>query len=137
MTLGQGSTETLVLVWCASAMPPCITAMRPSIHVCWILCCRWKKAVELAKADKLYKDAMETTAQSGDSDLAEELLKFFIDGGEKECFAAALYTIYDLIKPDVVLELAWQHNLIDFAFPYMIQVGGWVQSSIKERVSSY
>lgn len=27
---------------------------------------RWRKAVDLAKADKLYKDAMETTAGSGD-----------------------------------------------------------------------
>ncbi|MEW5310804.1 MAG: hypothetical protein WDW38_002565 [Sanguina aurantia] len=34
---------------------------------------RWRKAVELAKADGLFKDAMETTAQSGDSQLAEEL----------------------------------------------------------------
>ena len=31
--------------------------------------------MELAKADKLYKDAMETTAQSGEAELAEELLK--------------------------------------------------------------
>ena len=48
-------------------------------------CCvcphRWKKAVELAKADKLYKDAMETTAGSGDTELAEELLQFFIQVG--------------------------------------------------------
>ena len=51
-------------------------------------CCvcphRWKKAVELAKADKLYKDAMETTAGSGDTELAEELLQFFIQVGGGE-----------------------------------------------------
>jgi hypothetical protein len=34
--------------------------------------------VDLAKADKLYKDAMETTASSGDVELADELLAFFI-----------------------------------------------------------
>lgn len=36
---------------------------------------RWKKAVELAKKDRLFKDAMETVAQSGEAALAEELLK--------------------------------------------------------------
>ena len=32
--------------------------------------------MDLAKTDKLYKDAMETTAQSGESELAEELLRY-------------------------------------------------------------
>lgn len=34
--------------------------------------------MDLAKADKLWRDAMETTAGSGDSDLAAELLSEFI-----------------------------------------------------------
>ena len=48
---------------------------------------------------------METAAQSGDAEIAEELLKFFVERGERECFAAALFTCYDLIKPDVALEV--------------------------------
>jgi clathrin heavy chain len=48
---------------------------------------------------------METAAQSEDKDIAEELLRFFVDSGEKECFAALLFTCYDLIKPDVALEV--------------------------------
>ena len=48
---------------------------------------------------------METTAQSGDSDIAEELLRFFVEKKEKECFAAMLYTCYEFIKPDVALEV--------------------------------
>lgn len=48
---------------------------------------------------------METVAQSEDKNLAEELLRFFVEGGEKECFAAHLFTCYDLIKPDVALEV--------------------------------
>ena len=83
---------------------------------------RWRKAVDLAKTDKLYKDAMETTAQSGEPELAEELLKYFIENGLKECFAASLYTCYELLKADVVLELSWTHGLTDFAMPYLIQV---------------
>ncbi len=48
---------------------------------------------------------METAAQSGDVEIASELLHFFVDNKEKECFAATLYTCYDLIKPDVALEV--------------------------------
>ncbi len=102
-------------------MYSCVLA-RVCVCVCLSSPCRWRKAVELAKADNLYKDAMETTASSGDSELAEELLTFFITNKEHECFAACLYTCYDLLKPDAVLELAWRHKLIDMAFPYMIQV---------------
>ncbi|KAL6748149.1 vesicle coat protein clathrin, heavy chain [Haematococcus lacustris] len=82
---------------------------------------RWRKAVELAKADSLYKDAMETTAGSGDSQLAEELLQYFITAKEHECFAATMFACYDLLKPEAVLELSWRNGLLEFAFPYMIQ----------------
>ncbi len=64
---------------------------------------------------------METAAQSNDSDVAEELLRFFVDASERECFAAMLYTCYDLIRADLVLEVAWMHGLLDYAFPYLIQ----------------
>jgi clathrin heavy chain len=82
---------------------------------------RWKQAVELAKRDGLFKDAMEACAQSGDAELAESLLKYFIDEHKKEEFAASLYTCYDLLRPDVVFELAWMHGLMDYVVPYMIQ----------------
>lgn len=82
---------------------------------------RWRKAIDLAKTDKLYKDAMETAAHSGQEELTEELLRFFVEQGEKECFAACLYTCYDLVKPDVAIELAWMNGLTDFVMPYMIQ----------------
>merc|ERR1719233_1336182 len=32
---------------------------------------RWKRSIELSKKDSLWQDAMETAAESGDSDLAE------------------------------------------------------------------
>ena len=51
------------------------------------------------------------------------ICRYFIESGEKECFAACLYTCYELLRPDVVLELAWMNGLTDFAMPYMIQVG--------------
>ncbi|CAM6046417.1 unnamed protein product [Sphagnum compactum] len=83
---------------------------------------RWRQSVTLSKKDNLYKDAMETASQSGDRELAEELLTFFVEQGKKECFAACLYTCYDLIRADVAMELAWMHGIIDFAFPYILQL---------------
>lgn len=61
-------------------------------------------------------------AESKDAELAETLLQWFLEEGKKECFAACLFASYDLLHPDVVLELAWRHNIMDFAMPYFIQV---------------
>merc|ERR1711957_948300 len=72
--------------------------------------------------DKMHKDAMETARESGAKDLCDELLKYFVDEGHKECFAACLYTCYDLITPDVAMELAWRKGMLDFSMPYLIQV---------------
>jgi clathrin heavy chain len=55
------------------------------------------------------QDAMETAAQSADPEIAEELLHYFVDNNERECFAASLYTCYDLIKPDVAMEVNLTH----------------------------
>jgi clathrin heavy chain len=83
---------------------------------------RWKQSVELCKKDHLYKDAMQFACESRDGTVAEDLLQWFLEINKTDCFAATLFMCYDLLKPDVVLELAWRHNLIDFAMPYMIQV---------------
>jgi len=83
---------------------------------------RYQQALELAKKDKLYKDAMQTAATSQDADLVEELLRFFVEVEAKECFAACLFTCYEYVKPDVVLELAWRNNIMDYSMPYLIQV---------------
>lgn len=111
---------------------------------------RWKQSVELCKKDKLYKvgahedaqsgcpvrlagslshfcvlrrqDAMQYASESKDIELAEELLAWFLNEDKKECFAACLFTCYDLLRPDVVLETAWRHNIMDFSMPYFIQV---------------
>ena len=34
---------------------------------------------------------------------------------------SCMYTCYDLIRPDVALELAWINNIKEFAFPYVLQ----------------
>ena len=83
--------------------------------------------MELSKKDKMYKDAMETVAESEDKDLAEELLRFFVDNSHHECFAACLYSCYELIRADIALELAWRHQIFDFVMPFLIQ-------SFKEQI---
>nr|CAG4635909.1 EOG090X0064 [Eubosmina coregoni] len=82
---------------------------------------RWKQSVELCKKDKLFKDAMEYAAESKNAEIAEELLAWFLEQRNFDCFSGCLYQCYDLLHPDVILELAWRHNILDFAMPYLIQ----------------
>jgi len=82
---------------------------------------RWEHALTLSKADQQFKDAIDTAAESGEQALAEGLLPFFVSKGDKESFAATLFTCYRLIRPDVALELAWRHRITDYVMPYMIQ----------------
>ncbi|MED6187585.1 hypothetical protein PIB30_077852, partial [Stylosanthes scabra] len=101
---------------------------------------RWKQSIALSKKDNLYKDCMETCSQSGNRELSEDLLVYFIEQGKKECFASCLFVCYDVIRPDVALELAWMNGIIDFAFPYLLQFireyTGKVDELIKERIEA-
>ncbi|KAF5355246.1 hypothetical protein D9758_006001 [Tetrapyrgos nigripes] len=91
---------------------------------------RWEESLALSKQDKLYKDAMVTAAASASTDVAEELLSYFVDIGNRECFAAMLYICFDLLRSDIVEELSWQHGLNDFYMPYKIQI----QRSLVEKL---
>ncbi|KAF0366022.1 Clathrin heavy chain [Gigaspora margarita] len=82
---------------------------------------RWEQSISLSKEDRLFKDAIETASESRSTEIVEELLEYFVQIGNKECFTACLYTCYDLARPDMVLELSWRHGLSDFAMPYLIQ----------------
>ncbi|TFY72317.1 hypothetical protein EVG20_g697 [Dentipellis fragilis] len=93
---------------------------------------RWEESISLSKQDKLYKDAMVTASVSAATEIAEELLSYFVDIGNKECFAALLYICFDLLRSDIVEELSWQHGLNDFYMPYKIQS----QRSLVEKLAS-
>ena len=60
---------------------------------------RWKQSIEQCKKDKLYKDAMEYAAESRQTELAEELISYFLQERLYDCFAAALFHCYDLLHP--------------------------------------
>jgi clathrin heavy chain len=101
---------------------------------------RWKQSIALSKKDNMYKDCMETCSQSGDRELSEDLLVYFIEQGKKECFASCLFICYDLIRSDVALELAWMNNMMDFAFPYLLQFireyTSKVDDLVKDKIES-
>ena len=73
---------------------------------------------------------MITAATSAETEVSEDLLTYFVDIGNKECFAAMLYICFDLLREDVIEELSWQHGLNDFYMPYKIQK----KRSLIERV---
>ncbi|KFA62831.1 hypothetical protein S40285_03810 [Stachybotrys chlorohalonatus IBT 40285] len=83
---------------------------------------RWEKSIALSKQDKLFKDAIETAAISNKTEIVEDLLRYFVDIGHRECYAGMLYACNELIRPDLVVELSWRHGLNDFTMPYMINV---------------
>ena len=91
---------------------------------------RWDVSIGLSKQDKLFKDAITTAAASNSTEVTEELLTYFVVIGNRECFAAMLYVCFDLLRPDVVMDLSWQHGLNDFYMPYKIQS----ERSLTEKV---
>jgi clathrin heavy chain len=83
---------------------------------------KWNKALSILKTDQLWKDAIETAAISHSTEVSEDLLTYFVETGNNEAFIGLLYTAYDLIRYDKVLELAWLHELGDFIKPYQITI---------------
>ncbi len=83
---------------------------------------RFEASIELSKRDKLWRDVMETAAQSKSTPLAEATLRFFVTEKLPECFAACLAHCYELVRPDVALEIAWSNQMLDFVFPFLIQI---------------
>lgn len=76
---------------------------------------------------------MEYAAESRNPEVAEELLEWFLERGSKDCFAACLFHCYDLLHPDVILELAWRHRILHFAMPYLIQVAREYITKVKKK----
>ncbi|KAM3414887.1 Clathrin heavy chain [Cercospora zeina] len=93
---------------------------------------RWDKSIALSKQDKLYKDAIETAAISGKTEVVEELVRYFVDIGSKECYVGMLYACYDLIPLHTVMEISWRYGLTDFTMPFMINFFSQQAATIAE-----
>ena len=82
---------------------------------------KWNQSIELSKNDRMWKDCIDTANESQDAEIIENLLRFFCDASEKECFAACLYTCFAHISPDLALELGWVNGYHNFVMPFLIQ----------------
>jgi len=82
---------------------------------------KWSQSIDLSKNDRMWKDCIDTANESCDGEIIENLLRFFCDSSEKECFCAALYTCFSHISPDVVIELGWLNGYTNFVMPFLIQ----------------
>ena len=91
---------------------------------------RWDKSIALSKQDKLFKDAIETSAISTKPEVVEDLLRYFVDIGSRECYVGMLYACYDLIPLHTVMEISWRHGLNDFTMPFMISYMAQQSSTI-------
>lgn len=83
---------------------------------------KYVKAISILKNDRLWADLIKTASASKSTKIAHELLDYFVETGNRECFVALLYACYDTIEFDYVLELSWLHDLSNFVKPYEIAV---------------
>ncbi|KAH8740767.1 clathrin heavy chain [Cryptosporidium ryanae] len=81
----------------------------------------YKQALSICQKEMLIDEAILVVYKSGNPALIEELLEFLLINDKKDNFIACLYTCYEYLRPDVILELAWKHNCLDITVPYFIQ----------------
>lgn len=93
---------------------------------------KYSKAISILKSDKLWADLIRTATISKSTKIAHELLDYFVETGNHECFIALLYSSYGLVEYDYVLELSWLHNLGNFIKPYEISIAYENQKKLNE-----
>lgn len=74
---------------------------------------------------------MDTAHASQSTEQAEALLQYFINEKLPDSFTATLYKCYDLLRPDVVMEVAWRNGYMDYAMPFLIQAGRGLFDRVK------
>jgi len=80
-----------------------------------------ERALDLAKQDSLWRDAVKVAADSNDTELCEQLAEWFLQRKMREAFTALLYAAYPFMYPDVGVELAWNSGCLDLAMPFLVQ----------------
>ncbi|CAH6722457.1 clathrin heavy chain [[Candida] jaroonii] len=98
---------------------------------------KFVKSISILKNDKLWSDLLKTAAISKSTKIAHELLDYFVETGNHECFVALLYTCYDTIEYDYVMEVSWLHNLSNFVKPYEISIAAENQKLLNEVYDDY
>lgn len=98
---------------------------------------KWGKSLDILKGQKLWKDAIETAALSQSTEVAEELLLYFVNTNNKEAFVGLLYAAYNLIRYEYVLEVAWLNGLEHLIKPYEISVKKEQYDNIEKLTKSF
>ena len=93
---------------------------------------KYNKAISILKADKLWSDLLKVVAISKSPKIARDILDYFVETGNHECFVALLYTSYEYISHDYVMEVSWLHNLSNFIKPYEISIAYENQKKLNE-----
>ena len=93
---------------------------------------KWSHSIELSKNDRMWKDSIDTANESEDAEIIENLLRFFCDTSEKECFCAALFTCFEHIPADIAIELGWINGYHNFIMPFMVQTFRRTHMRLKE-----
>lgn len=82
---------------------------------------RYFHAIEVAKANALYSEAIESAAEGRDKELVKNLAVWFCERRQPDCLAALLYGCYDLVDNYNVMEWAWLYGMDEAVKPYLIQ----------------
>lgn len=83
---------------------------------------KWERSLSILKEQRLWKDAINVATLSQNKEVAEDLLSYFITTGNREAVVAMLYSAYNLISYDFILEEAWLNDLENLIKPYEISV---------------
>ncbi|KAJ1610087.1 clathrin heavy chain [Cryptosporidium canis] len=81
----------------------------------------YQQALSICQKEMLIDEAILVVYKSGNVALIEDLLEFLLSNNKKENFVACLYTCYEFLRPDTVMEMAWKHNCLDATMPFFIQ----------------
>jgi clathrin heavy chain len=65
---------------------------------------------------------MDHARASESAEVVESLLRYFLtEVHDREAFTLCLSTCYDLIRPDVALEMSWKEKALDECMPYLLR----------------
>lgn len=84
---------------------------------------KFDEGVDYALKKNFYEEAAECALSSNKRTTCERLLRRVCNEGAKpEIFVIILMKCSTMLRPDIVLELAWRYKLTDYAMPFMILV---------------
>ena len=92
---------------------------------------KFKESIQICLTEGLFKEAIESAAESKDQAIVEALLKKFAKDKRGQWFTICCYYCYEQLRPDVVMELAWAYDLKDFGMPFFIQLFSDISTNLE------